>query len=385
MPRMVLKNVLVMWLSLIYLSGGHTIDQVYMEFYPEERAFKGLLFVDAAYCLPEYRGDDGKAAPDREWLLGLSEKEHARLQVEAEKYIHEVLLFMQDEAPVTYVVSFPDYASQPYSFYKSLVQSPILRVAVEGEYLPQGGSLQAEWKDQFDANLLVEILWEENGEKKGNTLTIEPDVALDLGVQIPEFWNEIPVEGEEEEIQIKEDRRSWWQFVKIGFDHIVPMGLDHIVFVIGLFLFSPRWRPLLHQSLIFTVAHSVTLALALLGIINFPGKWVEILIALSIVYIAVENLVGKEMGKRRLVLVFFFGLLHGLGFGAVLNEFLPKERIALPLVGFNVGVELGQILVLLVCFVTIGHFKESFRWIRLVGSLIIGAVGLYWVVERLMG
>jgi len=173
--------------------------------------------------------------------------------------------------------------------------------------------------------------------------------------------------------------------VRTGFDHILPMGLDHIAFVVGLFLCSPAWRPLLHQTLAFTVSHSLTLALSLMGLVALPMRGVEILIALSIVYVAVENLWKKSVGRRRLFLVFCFGLLHGLGFGAVLSDYLPKERIFWPLVGFNVGVEIGQIVVLGICFLLLGWFKNSFKWIRIVGSLMVGGLGLYWTIERLLG
>ena len=389
MPSRVSNNLLSSYivsllLSLLSLTYAHTIDQVYMELSPEKNEFKALVFIDAGYCLPEYRGDKNQDAPDRDWLHGLSKRDHARLRQEAEKYMQSALQFMQDEAPVTYEVFFPDYASSPYDFYESLVQSPILRVELRGRYLPSGGSLQASWNDPYEANLLVELIWQDGEERMGNLLTIEPDSAIDLGVQILPF--KVQEGGQNNEPVITAKKGGWWSFVKIGFDHIIPLGRDHIAFVIGLFLFSPTWRPLLHQTLTFTVAHSITLALTLLGVLAFSAQWVEVIIALSIVYVAVENLWAKEMGKRRLILVFLFGLLHGLGFGSVLGEYpLPKDKLMFGITGFNVGVELGQVVVLAICFLTIGWFKKSFKWIRIVGSLIIGSVGLYWVIQRILG
>ncbi len=373
-------------MSLLSITYAHTIDQVYMELSPEKKEFKALVFIDAGYCLPEYRGDENQDAPDRDWLLGLSERAHVRLRQEAEKYMQSSIKFMQDEVTVPYQVSFPDYASTPYDFYESLVQSPILRVELRGKYLSSGGSLQASWNDLYEANLLVELIWQDGEERQENLLTIEPGSAIDLGVQISPFEGQSSEQAENDEPVITAQKGGWWRFVKIGFDHIIPLGVDHIVFVIGLFLFSPTWRPLLHQTITFTVAHSITLALALLGIVTFHTKWVEVIIALSIVYVAVENLWTKEMGKRRLILVFLFGLLHGLGFGSVLGEYpLPKDKLMFGITGFNVGVELGQVVVLVICFLTIGWFKKSFKWIRIVGSLIIGSVGLYWVIQRIMG
>jgi hydrogenase/urease accessory protein HupE len=132
-------------------------------------------------------------------------------------------------------------------------------------------------------------------------------------------------------------------YIGIGFTHIVPKGLDHILFVVGLFLLSPRLKPLLIQITSFTVAHSVTLALAMLGVISAPASIVEPLIAASIVFIAVENLATNRLSPWRPFVVFGFGLLHGLGFAGVLTEIgLSPAHFASGLIAFNVGVELGS-------------------------------------------
>ena len=178
-------------------------------------------------------------------------------------------------------------------------------------------------------------------------------------------------------------------YLRVGFVHIVPLGLDHILFVIGLFLFSPRARPVIAQVTAFTVAHSVTLALASLGVVTVPARIVEPLIALSIVAVCVENLLGGRLGRGRLAIVFGFGLLHGLGFASVLEDVGtgPSAFLA-SLVAFNVGVELGQLAVVLACFACVGWWFRDAPWYRRVvtvpGSVAIGAVGLYWFVERLV-
>ncbi|MCA9542649.1 MAG: HupE/UreJ family protein, partial [Myxococcales bacterium] len=137
------------------------------------------------------------------------------------------------------------------------------------------------------------------------------------------------------------------RYLRLGFVHILPGGLDHILFVLGMFLLSRRLRPLLYQVTAFTVAHSITLALASLGYVALPGSVVEPLIAASIVYVAVENIVSPELRPWRLYVVFAFGLLHGLGFADVLGTLgLPPGELLLALIGFNIGVELGQIAVL---------------------------------------
>lgn len=387
MPSKVFTKLFSLLFTLLYLvpvSSAHTVDQVFMEITPEQKSFQGTIFIDAGYCLPELRGDESAKAPNINWLINLTEEEHERLRKETTLYFQKVLKFMQDEAPLPYTISFPDYNSLPYDFYQSQLKKAVLRVQVDADYLPIGGSLQASWADPFEASLLIQTAWESEGEERFNLLQITSGDAIDIGVQIPALEH-TPVlqNNEQEKVEITVKKRNWFEFVKTGFDHILPLGLDHILFIIGLFLMSPRWRSLLHQSLIFTLAHSITLAMALSGIVTFSTKWVEVLIALSIVYIAVENLRTKKVGWHRLFTVFVFGLLHGLGFSAVLSAYLPKENILWPLVGFNLGVELGQIIVLLGCLIIYLFTKKYFKWIRLSGSLTIAVIGVYWIIERI--
>ncbi|MEL6586707.1 MAG: HupE/UreJ family protein [Pseudomonadota bacterium] len=180
------------------------------------------------------------------------------------------------------------------------------------------------------------------------------------------------------------------RYVVSGFDHIIPKGLDHILFVLGLFLYSLAWRPLIWQVTAFTAAHTVTLALATLGIVQ-PTMWViEALIALSIVWIAVENMLGgarRTIGWARIAVVFAFGLLHGLGFASVLSEFGLGEFFVASLISFNVGVEIGQLTVIAVAFLLLGlpfGNKPFYRKAVVIpGSLIIAAIGAYWVLNRI--
>ena len=176
-------------------------------------------------------------------------------------------------------------------------------------------------------------------------------------------------------------------YVAVGFDHIIPKGLDHILFVIGLFLLSTQLRPLLWQVTAFTLAHTVTLALGMLGILSIPPEIVEPIIAASIVYVAIENILSPQMSRWRPAFVFGFGLLHGLGFAGVLTEFgIPEAQFAAGLIGFNIGVELGQLAVIAICFALVGYWFGNRAWYRSVvvvpGSIIVAAVGVYWVLER---
>jgi len=176
------------------------------------------------------------------------------------------------------------------------------------------------------------------------------------------------------------------QYLRLGFAHIVPQGLDHVLFVFGLFLFSTQLRPLVWQVTAFTVAHAVTLSLALYGVVSLPPALVEPLIALSIVYIGVENVMTERLTKRRAAVVFSFGLLHGLGFAGALRTLgLPQQEQFLGLVSFNVGIELGQLAVLTAALSTLGWWRRR-GWYRsrlaVPLSLAIAAIGVVWTVDR---
>jgi hypothetical protein len=179
------------------------------------------------------------------------------------------------------------------------------------------------------------------------------------------------------------------QYLGLGFVHILPRGLDHILFVLGLFLLQARLRPVLVQVTTFTLAHSLTLALALYGVVSLPARVVEPLIALSIVYVAIENLRTQALTPWRVALVFLFGLLHGLGFAGVLSELqLPRGDFAVALLGFNLGVEAGQLTVIGAAALLVGWWRDR-PWYhgRVVApaSLAIAALGVYWTVTRAAG
>ena len=178
-------------------------------------------------------------------------------------------------------------------------------------------------------------------------------------------------------------------YLRLGFVHIVPEGADHILFVLGLFLLSARLRPLVWQVTAFTVAHAVTLTLAALGYVSLPAGLVEPLIALSIAYVGVENVLVDRLTRWRPAVVFGFGLLHGLGFAGVLGELgLPEQERLLALVTFNAGIELGQLAVILGAALTFGWFRSR-PWYRarlaVPASAAIALVGLAWAVQRALG
>ena len=176
-------------------------------------------------------------------------------------------------------------------------------------------------------------------------------------------------------------------YIGVGFDHIVPKGLDHILFVLGLFFLSLHLRPLLWQVTAFTLAHTVTLALGALDIIRISPDIVEPLIAASIVYVGVENLLVRELHPWRPAVVFCFGLLHGLGFASVLSDFgLGADHFLAKLIGFNVGVELGQLAVIAAAYLTLAVlFGRHGWWHRRIAapvSVTIAVIAAFWILER---
>jgi hypothetical protein len=177
-----------------------------------------------------------------------------------------------------------------------------------------------------------------------------------------------------------------WRYTILGFEHILPLGLDHILFVLGLFLLSAHWRPLLWQVTAFTIAHSMTLALAMFDVVSLPSRLVETLIAASIAYVAIENLFTSKLHAWRPAVVFCFGLLHGLGFAGVLQELgLPREQFVPALISFNVGVELGQLAVVSLAFLAVGWLRQRPDYRKLVVipcSAAIAAMGVYWAITR---
>lgn len=179
-----------------------------------------------------------------------------------------------------------------------------------------------------------------------------------------------------------------WAYLRLGFEHILPKGLDHILFVLGLFLLNQKWRPLVAQITAFTVAHSVTLGLSMYDVVSLPSNIVEPIIALSIAYVAIENICTTELKPWRTGVVFLFGLLHGLGFAGVLRAFgVPIGDSLLALVSFNVGVELGQLTVIGLALLAVGWFRER-KWFRQVvvvpASCLIAFVGVYWTAARIL-
>lgn len=195
--------------------------------------------------------------------------------------------------------------------------------------------------------------------------------------------------GETSEIATNDTRivEVFVNYLTLGYRHILPLGWDHLLFVLGIFLAARTGRQLFLQVSVFTLAHTLTLGLATYRIIEPPVQFIEVLIALSILWIGVENAFQFKHPKTRLLLIGAFGLLHGMGFASALSGHMdPETSFLLSLFAFNVGVELGQLSFLLLVFVAVAWFRKRpwyHKRVVLPVSLSISMVALFWVVQRI--
>lgn len=176
------------------------------------------------------------------------------------------------------------------------------------------------------------------------------------------------------------------RFCALGFAHIIPDGPDHALFVLGLFLLVPRVKPVLVQVSAFTLAHTLTLSLTAVGLIGAPARLIEPAIALSIAFVAMENLCVTRVTWRRSLAAFAFGLLHGMGVASAFSEAgFPPGRLVASLAAFTVGVEAGHIATLAGAFLLLGWCRAR-PWYRsrvaLPLSLVISAIALVWFAQR---
>jgi len=181
-------------------------------------------------------------------------------------------------------------------------------------------------------------------------------------------------------------------YTKLGIEHIL-LGIDHLLFVLALIIITRgKWK-ILKTITAFTLAHSITLSLAALGYVNFPTPPVEAVIALSIVFLAVEiikNLNGKQTltSKKPWLVAFTFGLLHGFGFaGALTNIGLPQQDIPFALAFFNVGVEIGQIafVIVVLAIIKLLSFKKDWSiFTKKIPAYVIGSLASFWMIERVL-
>jgi len=180
---------------------------------------------------------------------------------------------------------------------------------------------------------------------------------------------------------------AFYLYLQLGFTHIIPLGFDHILFILSLFLLNPNLKPVIWQATAFTVAHTITLGLSMYGLITPPSQIIEPVIALSIMFVAIENIITDKLRPTRIAIVFMFGLIHGMGFASALGQLgLPRNQFFLSLITFNIGVELGQLTIILAAWFLVGKWFSKKPWYRkrivYPVSTVIACIALYWVIQR---
>ena len=376
-------------LGILVIFGGveaHTMKQVRAQISSDGATWEGSVWIEAWALYPEDGpkvADGVPGAPDTwgtDWTSTLDAADHKGMREVEEEYVRDSFLLTLAGKRVDFECSFPDYKSEEVpELIENEDGNALVRIDLKGSF-PVGseGPLELVWKDELEQPLAIQVRLPKAGEELRTSLMRIAANADPTELMMLEASGEVE-EGKESSLL------SW---IVAGFEHILPKGVDHILFILGLFLLQPKTKPLLWQTSAFTIAHSITLALVVLGLLTVPAKFVESMIALSIAYVGIENLWVKELKPWRVALVFGLGLLHGMGFASVMQELeLPEGEVLKPLVGFNLGVEAGQVTVLALAFLVCFAFlkKEGFQIFRKVASGLIAVVGLYWTVERLMG
>lgn len=365
-----MKHLFTIWFLILTFSGtsakAHLVEQFYLSLEETGTTWRIDVTFDASYALPELCDDPDSPQPERAWLLGMNPQQHREIQQGAESYLRQALTFTIGGRETPFTTTFPDFEFTPPRFPELATGGAYLTVRLEGH-------LQ-NWQ-RGDLSLAI-------------SPTVRPDFVLHMK-RDGESQFQILAPGENKPVFNLD--QGLLPILILGYRHVIPDGLDHVLFIFALFLMARAWRPLLAQSLAFTLAHSITLGLAISGFINLsklPGAFlIEPLIALSIVALALENIFRQKVQKRRLLIVFLFGLIHGLGFAESLGSVLQKDSQLLgSLIVANLGVELAQITLLAALWIgTIVWWKSKFyQQCRLAACLLIAAIAISWTIERLI-
>lgn len=351
-------------MAIALSASGHVVTQIFGEWKTVDPWEIEVLF-DAGYAVPEWRGDINTPPPSREWLVNLGETGWAPLRAEAERYLRESLTVKAAGKPVTWRVEFIDFSKSPPDFPELLNDGAYFRMSITTDH-PAGPS-ELTWSDGPRPSFVLKLPGKDAG-----YLTLAPGQSLPLPSEAK------PSAG----------RAPWIEAFRQGFLHVLPKGIDHLLFVLGLFFYRRQWRPLLSQSLAFTAAHTVTLGLAAAGIVTVSGAWVEPLVAISLTVVALENLRPgeKKQTLARHAIVFGFGLVHGLGFAGALSVWLkPGDGFLAGLLSANLGVEAAQVAIMGIAWIlTIGwHRSPGYAGVRRAGCHIIAGAGLLLAIDRI--
>ncbi len=385
---------LAMWWSPIMLHA-HVVEQMVAEVELSEEAWSMKVKFDAGYALVETRDDPDAPAPSQKWLESLSEDQLSTIRYEALQYLEQWFeLTWSGESELEVMVTFPEWETEPVEFERDFGDggNAYFRVLYTGSMPQQDGVLSVFTRESTRESQkgeegkfpdLALIIHTESGENAIKVLS---------GAESLELWEQTLQTQQASEIQAGGEEKSalkvvsgWRSFLLYGFEHVIPKGLDHILFILGLFFLSARWRDILSQSLCFTVGHTCTLLLMVTQGMSVSGNWVEPVIAATIVWIGVENIWVARVNWRRMVMVFLMGLVHGLGFASVLRGyFIHVDRAWIGVLLANVGIEIAQLTILATAAALLWWARDRtwYRYVRVGASLVIAAVGCLWLISR---
>ncbi|MFT3991350.1 MAG: HupE/UreJ family protein [Luteolibacter sp.] len=364
-------------------SGAHEVSSVEFEFQGLPEQWRLIGQMDIAYMLPETRDLPGSLPLSRTAVMKEKPEVLGRMRTETEKRLRELLTLKFNGKTLPWKIEFPDFDKQPFELPEETGDWALLstRIFIEPQQGP--GELRAYWDKSVQSELIVTI------EKGDDFQVLSARGGSDMLLMKLEGSPESPARATHADRL--ESLKGW---LETGYNHVLPFstfllaGMDHILFMLGLFLLLPKWKPLMAQSLLFTLAHSFTLSLTVLNLIHIPGRVLDTLIAASIAWIGIENLFVKTLGRHRYILIGCFGMLHGMGFASGLKDKVgnvPHSQLFIPILGFNLGVELAQISVLCMAFLLTWPIRRWTHNVRIYGSLLVAGAGLFWMFERLLG
>ena len=349
-------RVILLWVVGFTTLSGHVVEQIYSEWSWSEEGWQLEVQFDAGYADPETRDDPSQPVLTRKWLLDQSDEVWGALRRESEAYLKEMIRIEANGRVLDWEAEFPDWVQSPPDFPRLINGIAYFRVVLKGE---EPGRMVVGVGEGTFPKLIVA--------RDEKYLVVAP--------------------GESKELQAG---GRWGVWLREGYRHVIPLGWDHVLFVFGLFFYRRQFSDLFHQSLAFTVAHSLTLAIATGGWFVLPGHWsglLEVLIALSLVLVGLENLRSNRKLRMRLILVFCLGLLHGLGFAGALASYVDRDQLVVSVMGLNVGVELAQISLLVMAWILTLKWNEkpSYEKVRKLGSILVALAGVFWACSRILG
>ncbi len=366
----VFRTVLSGSVTLFLLTGtsrAHIPDKIVVELDLEEDSWVARSEMDVKFAVVALMRHYIPPDTGSGWIDNLNPGQLGLVREVTEKLYRERLRIAVGAKRAEMEVDFPDYETSPVTFPLGENDEPMVRVVMRGTYPEDSGAMMVGWSGRWGPRLVLMV--------RSSGKTAEPSI---LTVELGEI---VELEGRGS----GGSRRSLPKWVGLGFLHLLPKGPEHILFLLGLFLLVPLGKPLLAQAIGFTVAHSLTFWLVMLGVFEVPPGIVAPFLALGIVYIGIENLFLTHPTAWRMGMVTGLGLVHGIGFAGVLQELsVPREGLLAPLAGFHLGVELGQVAVFGVALLLALPFLKtrSFGKIRTLGSALLAAGGLFLAVEH---